>query len=129
MKWHLARIHGQNVRPCTHVNVDVQMQTNAYLENSQQKKEARKITESQLARPPSIPSPPPGFPPTHEEVSGSASTKQTSRFKQPPSISISAGTSTAVRCNLFAPLNGQTILESEWNSDKFKEAKKAVGNF
>lgn len=134
MKFHLARISGQNVRLCTNVDIDVQRQINAYLESMQQKKDAKKRSQHEMARPsmptPPMPSPPMTSPLVHEEGSASVGASD-SRTRQPwpPSISVSGGTTSAVRCDFFAPRGGQTTLDSAWNKDKFKEARKAVGNF
>lgn len=65
MKFHLARISKQNVRLYPHVDVDVKRKMSAYLETQAQKKETKKRTQAQMAKPPSYPpppSPPIGFP-------------------------------------------------------------------
>lgn len=137
MKFHLAKMAGNNVRACTKVDQDVQRQMVAIIEAKAAEKQAKKRTKSEIARgfPPTPPPPPPsGFPGAgstqghfFEEggASGSATSEQTptTRMRNP------AGSSSAMKCDFFAPRGGQTTLDQSWHKDKFEEARKAIANF
>lgn len=87
-----------------------------------------------MVKPPSYPPTSPlslGFPSTSIHEKGNVSAEQTSRIRHstPPGISVFASASSAVRCDFFAPRDCQTTLDATWYRDKFKEDRKAVGNF
>lgn len=86
-----------------------------------------------MARPPSYPPlgpPTPGFPSsTTIQEEGSASVEQTAKIRVRHSTVPSAGASSALRCDFFAPHVGQTTLDTTWYKETFIEAKKAMGNF